>query len=140
MNLPNYIKPKPKLLGILPIIGNKTANSIYPFILLPRTVYDELQKEKPDPRLVALVIHEEAHRKRQIKMGWIKFSIKYLFDKKFRFNEELLAVKEAMKYLKENNITFDFEKNASHFSGWLYFWPVSKNYAKEELERIWNEI
>lgn len=140
MKLPNYVKPKPKLLGILPMIGNRTANSIYPFILLPKTVYEALLEERPDPRLVALLIHEETHRNRQKKMGWFKFGIKYIFDKRFRFNEELLAVKEGMKYLKKNNIAFDFEKNAKHLSGWLYLWPVSKNYAKEELERIWNEV
>lgn len=140
MNLPKYVVRKPRLFNFVPVLGKYTANSIYPWIFLPADVYENLKSLKPNPYHIALLIHEEKHYERQKKMGWFLFGVKYLFSTKFRFNEELIAVKEAMKYLKKNNLPFDFDKKAKTLSSYLYLWPVSKYYAEKELKRTWGEV
>jgi len=139
MKLANYIKPKPLFFNFIPHLGKYTANSLYPFILIPKAIYDDLKTENPNPNSVALLIHEETHRKRQKELGWLIFAIKYMFNPVFRFNEEILAIKEAMRYLKKYNMPFDLDRKAKTLSSWLYLWPVSRDFAKKELEKIWNE-
>lgn len=140
MILPWYIVSKGSLLETLSLLGKGTANSIGPLIFMPQAIYKDLKSQNPNLRHIALLIHEETHRKRQKAMGFIKFGFQYLFNSKFRFEEELIAVKEAMKYLKKNKIQFEFDKNAKFLSSFVYLWPVSKNYAKKELRKIWNEL
>ena len=140
MKLGKYIKPKPWFFKFVPILSKYTANSLYSYIFVPHDVYEDLKSQNPNYRHRALLIHEETHRERQRKMGWFVFGVNYLFSSKFRFNEELLAVREAMRFLKKNNISFDFEKSSRLLSSYLYLWPVSKHYAKRELERLWEEV
>lgn len=140
MKLPWYVLSKGSLLHNLPLIGKSTAQSLGPIILLPDNIYQDLKLENPNPKHLALLIHEETHRKRQKEMGYLKFAFKYLFNSNFRFQEELLAVKEAMRYLKKNHVPFDFDKNAKFLSSYVYLWPVSKEYAEKELQKVWDEI
>lgn len=140
MKLPNYVRPKPGFFKYIPALKDYTANSIYPWIFIPRDIYDDLKSDVPNDKHVALLIHESTHYKRQKSIGWFKFGIKYLIFSEFRFNEELVAVKEAMKYLKSKKIKFDFDRKARHLSSHLYLWPVSKEYAEKQLRRVWNEI
>lgn len=140
MKLPWYVIAKGTLLQHLPLIGKSTAQSIWPLIFIPELIYRDLKTDEPNPRHVALLIHEEMHRKRQIEIGLVKFGLKYIFDSRFRFAEELLAVKEAMKYLKKNNIPFDFDRNAKFLSSYVYLWPVSTEFAEKELRKIWDTL
>jgi hypothetical protein len=140
MKLPWYVFSKGSLLYYLPLIGKSTAQSLGPIILIPNNIYQDLKSDNPNPKHLALLVHEETHRKRQKEQGYFKFAIRYLFNSNFRFQEELLAVKEAMKYLKKNNIPFDFDKNAKFLSNYVYLWPVSKEYAEKELKKVWNEV
>lgn len=117
MKLPWYILKKPSIGNFVPLLGKNIANSIGPFIFLPKHI--------------ALLLHKETHRKRQKQIGLFVFGFKYLFDPKFRFREELIAVKEGMKYLKKNNIPFNFDKNAKFLSSYIYLWPVSKGLCGE---------
>src|SRR3989344_1846603 len=105
MKLGKYIKPKPWFFKFVPILSKYTANSLYSYIFVPHDVYEDLKSQNPNYRHRALLI-----------------------------NEELLAVREAMRFLKKNNISFDFEKSSRLLSSYLYLWPVSKHYAKRELE------
>lgn len=73
-------------------------------------------------------------------MGFMKFGVRYIFNSGFRFEEELLAVKEAMKYLKKRKIPFDFDKSAKFLSSYVYLWPVSKKFAETELKKVWDEL
>lgn len=139
MKLPWYVISKGPFLHHLPLIGKSTAQSLGPIILVPDPIYRDLQTDNPNPKHVALLIHEEVHRKRQKEMGVLKFGYYYIFNSKFRFQEELLAVKEAMKYLKKRHIPFDFDKNVKFLSSYVYLWPISKKFAKKELKKAWNE-
>lgn len=140
MKLNPHIKPKPKFWKYIPWLTTFTANAIYPNIYLPLQVYDDLLTENPKPKNVSVLIHEQTHLKRQKEMGWLVFGLKYLLFPKFRFNEELMAIKESMKYLKKKNITFDTERRARFLSSWIYLWPVSYEYAKKELDGAWTSV
>lgn len=138
MKLPLNVRVKQHLWNIFPFT-KYTANAIYPNIYVSKDVYENLNSKKPSPRYVAVLEHEQTHIERQRKMGWIKWGLKYALSYDFRFNEELEAIKAAMKYLKEMKSNFDTEKRAKFLSGWLYLWCVSYEKAKEELDRAWKE-
>lgn len=135
-----HIKLKSKLWKFIPWFTDFTANAIYPNIYLPKKVYENLKSKNPKPKYMVALIHEETHLQRERQMGWLKFGIKYLFLSKFRFNEEMIAIKAAIKYQKKNNLSFDIEKTAKYLSGWLYLWPVSYKEARIELEKAWEEV
>lgn len=139
MKLPPYIKSK-KYIDFLPLIGKSTTNSVYPFIFFPDKIYNDLKSSNPNPINIALLTHEEVHRKRQVQMGALRFTIKYLLSPKFRINEELIADREYMKILKKNKLKFDIDKRAKQLSGHTYLWAISFEKAKELLEKITSEI
>jgi len=136
MKLPENVKAKSGVLAIVPWVSSHTAQAIYPNIHLPRKVYINLEKSKPNPEYVAILAHEQTHIERQKKVGFIKWLIKYIFSSEFRFNEELVAIKAQIKCLKKYKKEYDIEKSAKSLSGWLYLWPVSYKTAKKELENI----
>jgi hypothetical protein len=45
-----------------------------------------------------------------------------------------------LKYLKKNNIPFDFDRNAKFLSSYVYLWPVSTEFAEKELRKIWDTL
>ena len=134
------VKKKPKIWEFIPWLSSYTAQAIYPNIFVSKEVYEDLSRSKPNHKFVAVLEHEKKHIERQKELGFIKFGIGYLFFPKFRFQEELLAIREGMKYLKKNKLTFDTERSAKYLSSWLYLWMVSYDEAKKELDRIWHEI
>ena len=134
------VKKKPKNWDFIPWLSSYTAQAIYPNIFVSKEVYEDLSRSKPNHKFVAVLEHEKKHIERQKELGFIKFGVGYLFSPKFRFQEELLAIKEGMKYLKKNKLTFDTERSAKYLSSWLYLWMVSYDEAKKELDRIWHEI
>lgn len=50
-----------------------------------------------------LIIHETVHLERQKEMGADKWVDKYLTDKEFRLNEEILAYREQLKSIKNRD-------------------------------------
>jgi len=130
------IKIKPFLWQFLPWLSSYTAQAIYPNIYVSKKVFENLKSKNPNPRFIAILEHEIKHLQRQKELGIIKFGIKYLFSPKFRFQEELLAIKEEMRYLKSKKLLFSIERAAKYLSSWLYFWMIPYQKAKEELEKI----
>jgi len=122
------------------MIGNATAQSIYPFILIPDKIFQNLKSKSPNPNYISVLIHEETHRRRQKEIGALNFFLKYIFDSKFRLEEELIATKAAMEYLKSKGINYDFEKNAKFLSGHIYGRMISQKKAEGKLREIWEEI
>lgn len=138
MILGSNVKVKPEWWGIVPMLSRYTANALGWNIYLPKRIYKNLQTDNPKSEWVAILIHEEEHIKRQKQIGIIKFGLKYLFFPKFRFNEEIEAMKPQMKYLKSKGSTFNTSKAAKFLSGYLYLWPVSYDYAKKILDKTWS--
>ncbi len=130
---------KPSFLNFIPVFSY-TAQAISPFILVNPEVYESLTSHNPNPRYIAVLEHERKHIERQKELGFIKFGIKYFFSPEFRFQEELLAIKEGMKYLRRNKLNFDTSRSAKFLSSWLYLWMVPYERAKKELDKAWEVI
>lgn len=131
------VKVKPFLWQFLPWFSSYTAQAIYPYIFVSKKVFENLQSKNPNPRFIATLEHEKRHLEREKEVGFLKFGLKYLFSPKFRFQEELIADKEAMKLLKKRGLPFNIEKGAKYLSSWLYLWAVSEEKAKKELTELW---
>lgn len=140
MQLGRNVRPKPKWWGIVPFLSKFTANAIWPNVYLPQEVYDNLKSGNPKPKWVAVLKHEEEHLRRENEMGPVIFGLKYLFSGRFRFDEELIAIKAGMKYLESVGETFDTARSAGFLSSWLYLWPVSYKEAKTALDKLWKEV
>lgn len=132
MKLPVYVKPFPTFLNFL---GGKGYKAINGKIYLRSDIYNDLKSDKPDPTSVSLLIHEEVHLKNMNKLT----SLKYIFSRKNRLEEELSAYREQFKYLKEHNRNYDLDKLALKLSGPLYMYSTNYETAKKKLERIWRE-
>ncbi|MCX6706424.1 MAG: hypothetical protein NTV24_05005 [Candidatus Woesebacteria bacterium] len=140
MKLLSNVKIKPRFWEFLPWFSSYTAQAIYPNIYFPKETYEKLCSKNPDLKYVAVLLHEQTHIERQRKLGWVKWGAKYALFPKFRFNEELEAIKVQMSYLKKHNRKFDVEKGARYLSGWLYFRPVSYKTVRRILEKVWKGI
>ncbi|MBI4037348.1 hypothetical protein HY385_02905 [Candidatus Daviesbacteria bacterium] len=137
--LPSYVKPQPWYFEYLPWLSRQHGTTILQNIYLRRDIFKDLKSPNPSPRNIAVLEHEMTHYKRIKQMGILKFSMKYLLSGKFRFNEELIANKNAFKILKKNTMEQDLDKKAQLLSGWLYLWPVPYKFAKEELKKAWED-
>jgi len=128
MKLAVNVKVKTGILEMVPWISNNTAQAIYPNIYLPKKVFENLKSLKPNPKYIDVLLHEEAHIKRQREMGLLRWGMKYVFSPRFRFNEEIFAIKAQ----KNVNV----EKSARQLSSWVYLWMVSYEEAKNVLKII----
>jgi hypothetical protein len=139
VELPSNAKKKGFVWKFLyPISPKQMSSAIYPNVYLAPHIWDGLHKNPPDHLSVAVLLHEQEHIKRQKKMGWIKWGLRYTFDEKFRLEEELAAVVPMMKYMKENNQTMDLPKMARNLSGYIYLWCVSYDEALRRLREMWD--
>lgn len=109
-------------------------------IYLRPEIYQNLLSKNPDPRNIGILIHENTHYSRMNKIGIFKFNIIYLFSRKSRLEEELVAYKEQMKYLKSKGLNYDLDRVAKNLSNWVYLWCTSYTQAKFKLQKIWDEI
>lgn len=139
MNLPSNVKVKSFPWTILPLFSTYTAHAIYPTIYIPKNIHEDLLSKSPNPKNVSILIHEQTHIKRQKQIGWFLWGLKYCFSGKFRFEEELAAVRESMKYLKKRNIEWDTARSAKFLSSYLYLWCTSYREAKRKLDEAWVE-
>lgn len=136
MKLPKNVKKLPQFLSKFPYRGFACGSLIF----FRPDIYKDLISNETSPENVGILIHEQTHVRRIKKSNWIIWGARYWLEPKFRFNEEMEATKEHMKYLKERNLKFDIEKRARHLSGWLYLWPVSFNVAKLALQKLWDNL
>lgn len=140
MKLPSNIKIKSGLWNLIPWISTKTAQAIYPNIYVPMSMYQKLISSNPDVWSVARLIHEQEHIRRQKRVGFLVWVLKYIFSKSFRYEEEIAADIAKLKFVKENGLDPYIEIRAKQLSGWLYLWPVSYEVVKSRLETIWNRL
>lgn len=127
------IKPKSKF-WILPWFKN-TSTALYPNIYLPRALYTKLLNNE-DLYLQSTVIHESTHIKRQKEQGVVWWYLKYLFIPKFRYNEELEAIKPQFRFLNENGLELNIEKRAKALSSYMYLWCVRYENAYNDLTKL----
>lgn len=125
---------------MLPLFSTYTAHAIYPNIYVPKHIFDDLKKEVPEPKNVAVLIHEQTHIDRQRKMGWLIWGFRYCFSGTFRFEEELTAITASMKFYKQNNLIWDTNRTANFLSSYLYLWCINKRTAKVKLDEIWEKL
>ena len=122
---------KHKYLKFLGIIYN-SAQVIYPYILIPESLNTKLKEL--DPNSIGILEHEKVHLKRIEEIGICKWYLRYIFDRKFRLNEEIIAYKKQSEVLKKYNIDFDIDKYAKILSSQTYLKMVSEKKAKELLK------
>ncbi len=139
LNLSNARK-KPYLIELLPWIGRGTSTAIYPYVFLSRKVYEDIVSANPDPYSVSSLLHEQEHLERARKYGVLMWYASYLFNKDFRFKEELAALEPQLRYVKSQGLTFNLERKARSLSGWLYFRPVSFDKALVEVQGLWHRV
>jgi len=138
MKLPSNVKKKSWLWNLTPV-RNFAGHAIYPNIYLSKKVYKNLTSTKPKHEYVGVLIHEQTHIKREKEQGWLIFGIKYIFLQNFRFNEEFVAIKEQMKYLKKHKAKFDTDKTAHYLSSYFYLWCCQYETAKKQLDEAWKK-
>lgn len=134
------IKKIPWFGKYLPRFETKMASTFYPNIYLTEEDYNDYFSENPSIRVQAIVIHEQYHLKKWKEIGLIKFGLLYLFSKKFILEQELLAIKEQMKFLKQHDEVYDIERKAQHFSGKEYWHLLKIDEARNLLTDLWNSI
>lgn len=139
MKLPANVKPKTLIWNIFPF-SKRTAQAIYPNIYFPKEIYQDLISDNPDPYHVAALKHEQTHILRQKKKGWTRWGLSYLLFPKFRFEEELIAIKSTMKHLNSTGYIYDTDRGARFLSSWVYLWCVSYKKAKYELDKAKKNI
>lgn len=140
MKLSTNIKIKPFPLNILPITNKYAGQAIYPNIYLEKKIFENLSSKHPEPKNIALLIHEQTHIQRQSNSGWFLWGLKYCLIPSFRFNEELEAIKASMKYMKVNNQVWDTDRTAKFLSSYQYLWCTSYENAKQKLDKTWRNL
>ncbi len=139
MELPTNVRIKSGLWNIIPLLSTQTAQAIYPNIYVPKWFYEHLKSKNPNPKRVAILVHEQTHIERQRQVGWLLWELKYLLLPKFRFNEELEAIKTQVEFLKSKGIEYDkseIQRFAKFLSSYIYLWMINYEEAKMQLERI----
>lgn len=133
------IRCKPWWMLLVPWTGKTTCNALYPYIYLPKHIYDNLRTDHPNPWWISVVLHEAAHIENQKKDGPVKHVFLYLFNSRFRFEEELRASKPQFAYLKKQGLEFDRKRKARQLAGWLYAHCTSYQTALTALDELWHE-
>ena len=140
------IKAKPQLprilkkISILDTLFTQTAQGIYPYILVPPYIYEDLQSAAPNPYYLALIAHEQTHLDRQAEYGFVRWMAFYAVGSNFRFKEEIEAIRAQMAFLKSKGLSYPIEATAKLLSSWLYLKPVSYETALEALKLVWEEV
>jgi hypothetical protein len=84
----------------------------------------------------SILTHEIHHLERWKQVGIFKFGFLYLFNKKFRLEEELSAIKIQMKFLKANKEIYNIERKAIQFSGKEYGYMLTYKEAQDILTKM----
>lgn len=134
------IKKIPWLWKYLPFFGTTMASTIYTNIYLIDEDYNDYFSDNPSILVQSIVIHEKYHVEKWKEIGLFKFGFLYFFSKKFRLEQELLAIREQMKFLKQYNEVYDIERKAKHFAGKDYRYLLKIDEARKVLTELWQSI
>lgn len=134
------IKKIPWFWKYIPFMETEMASTVYQNIYLTEKDYTDLCSENPSVLVQSILVHENYHVKKWKEIGLLKFSFLYFFSKKFKLEQELLAIREQMQFLKEHGETYDIERKAKHFSGKEYGYLLQIQEARRVLTDLWNSI
>lgn len=125
----------------IPFMGFQSA-VVYPNIYLPGDVYEKFSSGEMNAWEESVLIHERIHIERQgvYEGGPLRWNVRYLTNKEFRFDEEIFAIKKQMIFLKDSGEVYDIDRKAKHFSGGAYLWLMSYDDAYVSLSDVWNNI
>ena len=114
-----------------PVQPRGVVTTIFPYLLVRDL--DDWQKSFPEGshHREALLRHERFHAWRQKKLGLSEYLYKYVFDRKFRLEEEKLANYIGLTYLKSRGVRVDVEGKARFLSGKAY----KKMVSYEEIKK-----
>lgn len=113
--------------------GMASSSQIY----VSQKVYNDLRTKNPDTFCIAILEHEMTHLKRKRQFGKWRYGLKFWLSGKFRLQEELMADKAMMLYLRRKRLSFPIKKRAKKLSSKLYLWMISYPEAKRRLTRMW---
>lgn len=133
--LPSYVKQKPAYWKYIPWLSGP-ANTIYPYIYMPKRIFADLNGENPTPASLATLVHEETHLKRQRQLGILKYALLYIGSRHFRFQEELAAIRPQMRLLNRYGIIFNIHTRAKALAGWEYLWCATYTEALRQLKKL----
>lgn len=139
MKLLPYVKQRPLLFDYLPAFL-RPAFTIYPNIYLPPEVYQDLLGNNPLPVSRATLVHEQAHWERQRALGILRYGARYLLSKRFRYSEELAAIKPQMQLLYAANSRFDIADRAKRLASIEYLWCVPYKKALGDVTKLSQEF
>jgi len=134
------IKKIPRLLRSLFDPRKTNAMAYGSKIYVSEKVYNSLKTKNPEPLHIAVLEHEITHLKRKKQIGKLRYSLKFWLSRKFRLQEELMADRAMMLYLKKRNSSFPIEKRARKLSSRLYLWMISYREAKKKLTKMWETL
>lgn len=139
MDLAN-VRPKPRWLDFLPVVGRGTCHAIYPYIYVSRPIYRNISGTSPDAYAIALLLHEQEHIKRMQKYSVLKWYVQYFCSRAFRLNEELAATEIQLQHIRHEGLTFDLQRRARQLSGSMYLWAGSYKNTLARLQHMWDTL
>ena len=131
------VKPSPGWMSVLPLYDISIAHAIYPTVYLPLDQYDEFYSGDVSVWLDSVLVHEKFHLIRMEESNPLTFGVRYMTSKKFRLEEELLAIKEQMEYLKEHGEEYPVEWKAEQFAGETYGEVLDFEQSVYVLSTLW---
>ncbi|MBI3443472.1 hypothetical protein HY008_02280 [Candidatus Woesebacteria bacterium] len=136
-NIPVFDKP---WFMRFPVIRKARGTALFSKIYLRKDLFDKFCSGNPDVETLSVLDHEATHVERGKRKGVLRTAILYWLFPKIRIEEEMAAIKEEMKILKNAKQDFDFKKRAKNLSGIPYLWAISYKDAYHKLTRLWQEI
>lgn len=135
------IKPIPWWWSYVPFLHGNIASSlapISPYVYLPKDMYKNILGNNPNPENIAVLHHEFTHFERYKNVSWWE-AFGYIYSRKVRINEELFSISNEMRYRVKNNLEYNTNRKAKHFSGPVYLWASNYKDAYEVLENLWTQ-
>lgn len=134
------LRPIPYWFRWIPFFGTSLAVAIGARAYFPKGMYEDLMSKHPSHESVSVYVHEHTHIERQIQDGILWWHLRYIFDRGFRLDEELLAIRKEMVYRHEHKLTYNIARKAKHFSSSTYLWVLSYDKSMEILRKQWQAV
>lgn len=133
------LKTPPNFWRYVPFLLTDLASAVYPNLYFPTDIYADITGPNPDPANLAVLMHEYVHLERmQDQPLW--WNLKYLTSKKFRIQEELIAIATEMQYRVDQGLDYDVDRKAGHFSSRVYAWACTYDDAQTMIQSLWNQV